>query len=235
MRCVRTRLLTAIPETQITKLNSIGYFTVKQYSYSYKPRRSSLITSSKSRYMFELKSLAIRNNKTYVAENIILTHQDVEIFLDFETLPNESYVYLIGIVVIEKDTITSKSSFWADTDKEEQKIFEKLFDFIKKVGDCTIYHYGSFEIKELNKFNKKHNNIYTNEVNNIIDNSINILSYFYATIYPPTYSNGLKDIANSIGFDWTKKNATGLLSIVWRKRWDIKIQKNCRIDCSCIT
>lgn len=216
------RLLSSIPETQVQKLNNIGYFTVKQYSYSYKPRRSSLIISSKSRYKFELKSLAIRNNKTYIAEDIILNHQDIEIFIDFETLPSESYVYLIGVVIVKKDKIISKLSFWADSYKEEQKIFEELFRIIKSIGSCTIYHYGSFEIKELTKFNKKHNNIYTSEINNIIDNSINILNYFYSNIYPPTYSNGLKDIANFIGFDWSKKYASGLLSIVWRKRWDFK-------------
>ena len=102
------RLLSSISESQIKKLNNIGYFTIKQYSYSYRPRRSSLITSSKSRYKFELKSLAIRNNKTYVAENIILNHKDIEIFIDFETLPSENYVYLIGVVVTEKNEIIRK-------------------------------------------------------------------------------------------------------------------------------
>lgn len=219
------RLLSSISESQIKKLNNIGYFTIKQYSYSYKPRRSSLITSSRSRYKFELKSLAIRNNKIYVAENIILDHNDIEIFIDFETLPSENYVYLIGVVVTEKNEIINRSSFWANSCDEEQKIFEKLFSFINKIGSYTIYHYGAFEIKELKKFNKKHNNIYTKDINNIINNSINILKYFYDNIYPPTYSNSLKEIANFIGFNWTKKNASGLLSIVWRKRWDFNTSK----------
>lgn len=219
------RLLSSLPESQINKLNKKGFFTVSQYSYSYRPRRSSLITSSKSRYKFELKSLAIRNNKIYITENIILNHKDIEIFIDFETLPNENYVYLIGIVMVEKGEITRKLSFWANSYREEQKIFENLFSFINHIGDCSIYHYGSFEIKELNKFNKKNKNMYTSKIKYIIDNSINILNYFYSNIYPPTYSNGLKEIANFIGFKWTKKNSSGLLSIIWRKRWDFKNSK----------
>ena len=215
------RLLSSISESQIKKLNNIGYFTIKQYSHSYKPRRSSLITSSKSRYKFELKALAIRENKTYVAENIDLFHKDTEVFLDFETLPSENYVYLIGVVLFKKNIMINKLSFWANNCIEEKVIFEKLFTLIKNIGSCTIYHYGAFEIKELKKFNKKYNDCYTQDINYILENSINILKFFYSNIYPPTYSNGLKEIANFIGFNWTKQDASGLLSIIWRKMWDL--------------
>lgn len=215
------RLLSSISESQVKKLNNIGSFTTKQLSYSYKPRRSSLITSSKSRYKFELKALAIRENKTYVAENIDLYHKDTEVFLDFETLPSENYVYLIGVVLFKKNIMINKLSFWANNCIEEKVIFEKLFDLIKDIGLCSIYHYGAFEIKELKKFNKKHNDYYAQDINYILKNSINILNFFYSNIYPPTYSNGLKEIANFIGFNWTKQDASGLLSIIWRKTWDL--------------
>jgi hypothetical protein len=38
----------------------------------------------------------------------------------------------------------------------------------------------------------------------------------------PTYTNGLKEVASFLGFQWTDKNASGLQSIVWRKRWEEK-------------
>lgn len=50
---------------------------------------------------------------------------------------------------------------------------------------------------------------------------VNILSYIYAHIYFPTYSNGLKEIGRSIGYSWTAPDASGIQSIVWRSRWEI--------------
>ena len=39
-------------------------------------------------------------------------------------------------------------------------------------------------------------------------------------IYLPTYTNGLKEIANFLGFQWSADNASGLQSIVWRQTWE---------------
>jgi len=39
-------------------------------------------------------------------------------------------------------------------------------------------------------------------------------------LYFPTYSNGLKEIANFLGYNWSNKDSSGLQSIVWRWKWD---------------
>lgn len=57
-------------------------------------------------------------------------------------------------------------------------------------------------------------------INKIISRCYNVLSLLYTHIYFPTYTNGLKDIGNYIGFCWTEKNASGIESIYWRKLWE---------------
>ena len=54
----------------------------------------------------------------------------------------------------------------------------------------------------------------------ISHHSQNVLSLFTSSIYPPTYTNGLKDIANFLGFQWSEEDASGIQSIVWRKKWE---------------
>ena len=49
---------------------------------------------------------------------------------------------------------------------------------------------------------------------------MNVLNLIYGTVYFPTYSNGLKDVASTLGFSWTEKNASGIQSLVWRHRWE---------------
>ena len=48
----------------------------------------------------------------------------------------------------------------------------------------------------------------------------NTLSVIYSHVYFPTYSNGLKDIGRCLGCSWSEPDASGIQSIVWRKRWE---------------
>src|SRR5205823_2346738 len=54
----------------------------------------------------------------------------------------------------------------------------------------------------------------------ILARVVNVLSLVHAHIYFPTYSNGLKGIGRYLGFRWTTPDASGLQSIVWRKKWE---------------
>ncbi len=47
-----------------------------------------------------------------------------------------------------------------------------------------------------------------------------MLSVIYPYVYFPAYSNGLKDIAGHLGFAWSEPDASGVQSIVWRRRWE---------------
>jgi predicted RecB family nuclease len=57
-------------------------------------------------------------------------------------------------------------------------------------------------------------------VANTISTSINILSLIFAQIYFPTYSNGLKEIARYLGYEWGDPSFSGLQSIAWRHDWE---------------
>ena len=49
---------------------------------------------------------------------------------------------------------------------------------------------------------------------------MNVLSLIHSHFYFPTYSNGLKAIAGHLGFRWSESDASGIQSLVWRKRWE---------------
>jgi transposase len=53
-----------------------------------------------------------------------------------------------------------------------------------------------------------------------IDGAVNLLSFIFARIYFPTFSNGLKEIARYLGFRFSGSPASGLEAIVWRHRWE---------------
>jgi hypothetical protein len=204
----------------IIKKKNRGIFTVLQFSYTFKPRKKKLSTPHSSRIEWALKALALREKKTYVQEIPKFHDAETEVFLDFEGLPDENIVYLIGLIVSKNHT-EKKYSFWANSEKDEEKIFLQLFEILLSLKNSIIYHYGNYEILCLKRFNRKSNNRYEEELNFILKHSVNILSFLALNVYPPTYTNELKDIAQFLGFTWSEMDASGIQSIVWRKRWEL--------------
>ena len=215
-------LLGRMSQKEKSKLNNKGFFTIHQLSYTYRPKKPSKKVNKPQRSDYALKALSIRENKTHIIEIPKLPTSKTEIYFDIESLPDENFSYLIGVIIIEKET-KKQFSFWNDSlsDEDRDKIFVNFIDTILSYRDFRIYHYGSYEIKLLKKYNKRLENKYDKEIEIIVNKSVNILSFFSSHIYPPTFKNSLKDLANYIGFKWADKNASGIQSIVWRKKWEL--------------
>ena len=213
-------LLSGIKEKDIGKYNKKGIFTVNQLSYTFRPRRKRKKSSINIiRQNFALKALALRENKTYIYEKPIFSNKSTKIFFDFEGLPGLGFCYLIGFLIFDKNSVTMQS-LWADSKKEEQDIFQEFINIIYDFKDCGLYHYGNYELKHLKRVNKTMDQSNREKANLIIDSCSNILSLIYSHIYFPTYSNSLKDIGKHLGFHWSEKEASGIQSIVWRKKWE---------------
>ena len=54
---------------------------------------------------------------------------------------------------------------------------------------------------------------------NAIDSALNLFSVTFAKMYFAAFSNGLKEIAGSLGYKWRAGISSGLESMVWRNRW----------------
>jgi hypothetical protein len=100
--------------------------------------------------------------------------------------------------------------------EDEGRIFDLLLDELGRLGEFTLFSYGSFEKTFLKRMRKR--TARTELVDRAISSLVNILSVVYTHFYFCTYSNGLKDIGRLLGFEWTE-NASAIQSIVWRLRW----------------
>lgn len=208
-------LLAGLKPNEIVQKNNRGIFSVKQLSYLFRPKKNPY---QKRKFLPELKALAIREGKTFIQVIPSLKPVETEVFLDFEGIMDRDFNYLIG-AIIRNNNIEKGYSFWADSDEAEAKIFIELINLLKSLGNFTIYHYGSYETKALKKISKKlpqHHEF----LNLMLSNSFNLLNVFIHGVYPPTYSNGLKEIARFLKFDWTEKEVSGLQSTIWRYLWE---------------
>src|SRR5712691_260121 len=130
-----------------------------------------------------------------------------------------NFHYLLGLVIHDEGKV-NHHYFWADNKDEETMIFQQFLALLRQYPVFTLFHYGSYEAKYLQKMRRSLGDETAQYLEQIIKSSCNLLSFFYSHIYLPTYTNGIKEIANFLGFQWTAGNASGLQSIVWRKTWE---------------
>lgn len=210
-------LLDKVTPKMVYQYEKKGIFTVKQLSYLFKPRKRKRRTRKPPSIIYkpELQALAIRTGVIYLQELPEVLRHSIEIFLDIESIPDQDFYYLIGMVICQ-DNETEKYSLWANNNYEEEKIFKEFLAIINQYPNSPIYHYGNFELRALKRLTQK----YCPESKDITIRLVNINNHIYGKIYFPVYSNKLKEVGRYIGSNWTSIKASGLQSLVWRYYWD---------------
>ena len=111
--------------------------------------------------------------------------------------------------------------FWADDETGEKRIWDEFRAVLSAISNPRIIHYGSYETIFLKRMCERYGGPREGSTAaTAIEHPTNLLSFVYARIYFPTFSNGLKDIAGYLGFQWSGSPASGLEAIVWRHRWE---------------
>ena len=113
-------------------------------------------------------------------------------------------------------------SFWANELSEEKEIWAAFLQTLAKIDNPQLIHYGSYETTFLKRMQARYREAVEPPafLDQLIAESVNVLSVIYAQIYFPTYSNGLKEIAQYLGFQWSESDASGLNTLMWRSQWE---------------
>jgi len=193
-----------------------GIFTVKQLSYVYKPRRrGKRAPKALVQHQPELQALALRTGKTYLHELPALTRHETELFLDIEGVPDQRAYYLFGLLVHQAGAATYRA-FWADGPEDEEQSWRQLLATLDELPAAPIYHYGRYDHQAITTLARRYHTDHTG----LNQRLINLNASVYGKIYFPVRSNRLKDIGRFLGASWTEPEASGLLSLVWRQRWE---------------
>jgi predicted RecB family nuclease len=208
-------LLDRMTPKLMRKYHDKGIFSVKQLSHLFKPRRSRKKAKRQVRHSLELQALAIRTGKIHVEHLPELPRSPVELFLDFEGVPDCDSYYLAGLLVCRGGE-AEYESFWADGATGEAAMWSALIERLAAFPDSPVYHYGSYEKKGFVTLAKRHSS-----GDGLSDRLINVASSVYGKVYFPVRSNGLKPLGRFLGAAWADPQASGLQSLVWRHRWEM--------------
>ncbi len=214
-------LFANLPDKERSRLNNKGIFTVNQLSYTFRPRRRiKRLAARPEKYHHSLKALAIRERKIHVVGTPTLRIEGTPIYFDVEGLPDRDFYYLIGIR-LEGDTSGIRHALWADAAVDEERIWSAFLAVISGIDNPVLIHFGNFESRFLKRMCQRYGSPPEDSpVAKAITASVNVLSVIFAQVYFPTYSNGLKEIARFLGFEWSDPSVSGLQSIAWRCRWE---------------
>ena len=214
-------LLSGLTEKEQARLNQKGIFTVNQLSHTFRPRRRpKQLIAKPEKYHHSLRALAIREKKIHVVGQLQVPAHGTFVFFDVESLPDRDFYYLIG-VRIEAGENSTAHSFWANSSSDERTIWNDFLTVLSAVENPILIHYGSFETKFLKKMCARYGSPLEGSIAaEAIASSLNLLSLMFARVYFPSYSNGLKENARFLGFEWSDATAEGLQAIVWRHLWE---------------
>jgi predicted RecB family nuclease len=215
-------LLATLKAKERKTQNDKGIFTVTQFSYTFRPRRSSVRRPLKSlKHEPALKALAIRKKQIHVVGTPVWSKLDYPIYFDVEGVPDREFYYLIGLRYLSGGSYVQRS-FWADDPSDEKVMWVECLNALALISQPRLIHYGSYETQFLRRMKARYSSASTNcgLIDHLISSSLNIVSFTYSQIYFPTYSNSLKDIARFLGFEWSDGDPSGLRALMWRSDWE---------------
>jgi hypothetical protein len=94
---------------------------------------------------------------------------------------------------------------------------------LKEIDNPKIVHYGAYETRFLKHMRERWKPTAEDAefVDRLVEGSVNLLATMYGRIYFPTLSNGLKEIARWLGFQWTWRQASGTAALLLRRCWEL--------------
>src|SRR5207245_471604 len=95
-------LLRGLGEKEVSGYARKGILTLTQLAHTFRPRRKGKRAAPRTHHRYHaLQALAIRDKRVYLFGTAEVADAPVKIYLDIEGLPDEGFVYLIGMTVVE--------------------------------------------------------------------------------------------------------------------------------------
>ena len=93
---------------------------------------------------------------------------------------------------------------------EEKRIWTDFLGILSGIENPVLVHYGGYETSFLKRMCSRYGEpVKDSPLAKIIKSAVNLLTFIFAQIYFPTYSNSLKEVVSSLVFMWSHTNLSG--------------------------
>ncbi|MBW4561568.1 MAG: TM0106 family RecB-like putative nuclease [Mojavia pulchra JT2-VF2] len=151
-------------------------------------------------------------------ENITFT-APIEIYFDIEAQPDLNLNYLLGVLIVDRQTNTEQFySLLADRPEDEELIWQQFLDLIGQYPEAPIYHFCAYEFDTVKRLAKLYHTPYSS-VRPVLNRFVDVYEQLTQSVALPIESYALKAIARWLGFEWRDKEASGAKCIYWYDQW----------------
>ena len=188
-------LLRGIGEKEVKSYARKGIFTLTQLAHTFRPRRKGKQEGDRDAdsTTMRLQALAIRDKTDLRLRDAATSAEPGADLPRHGGRPDEGFVYLIGMIVVEGGTET-RHSFWADSKEQEARDLRAVLGARSaSTRTSSVFCYGGYERAFLKRMRKQAKR--KSLVDRVLKALVNVLSLIYSHVYFPCYSNGLKDVA----------------------------------------
>lgn len=163
---------------------------------------------------------ALTNDEVIVFKTIKLPEPSpYDIFYDIESIPNEQFHYLMGMVVRRSDGWVYEYDL-AEQRKDEPAMWRSFLDrldqFLEHDG-AHVYHYGAYEKTSIKQLTERHGG--AAQAERLLDRLVDLEKVIKKSIVLPLQSYSLKAVAPWLGFQWDSETTTGGGSVVDFIHW----------------
>jgi predicted RecB family nuclease len=213
-------LLQGMRRGHIAEQNKKGIFTLRQFSYTFRPRRP----PKRARHPatprhFALQAQALRENRVYIHGTPELPSTDPAVYVDIEGIPGRAFYYLIGMLIVRGDT-EQYQGFWADDRGHQVDMLTQFADAVGALPGAPLFHYGSYDVKAIEALRDGMGNTQRSTIDPVLAACCNVLSLVHPHCYFPLYSNRLREVARFLGYEFTGPIRSSVDSIIFRERWE---------------
>ncbi|BAY94272.1 MULTISPECIES: TM0106 family RecB-like putative nuclease [unclassified Tolypothrix] len=155
---------------------------------------------------------------TLPIENITFT-APIEIYFDIEAQPDLNLDYLLGVLVVNRQTNTEQFySLLATKPEDEGLVWQQFLDLVGQYPEAPIYHFCAYEFDTVKRLAKLYQTPYAS-VRPVLNRFVDLYEQLTQSVALPIESYALKAIARWLGFEWRDKEASGAKCIYWYDQW----------------
>ncbi|TAE61424.1 MAG: TM0106 family RecB-like putative nuclease [Nostocales cyanobacterium] len=149
----------------------------------------------------------------------IINTASIELYFDIEAQPDLNLNYLLGVLVVDRQTNTENfHSLLAENPEQEGLIWQQFLDLVNQYPHAPIYHFCNYEVETIKKLGNLYNTPYT-AIHPILTRCVDIYEQLIQNVALPIESYALKAIAKWLGFAWRDSEANGAKCIYWYDQW----------------
>lgn len=217
-------LVPGVTPTRYEQLQAIGVETVESLAAACEINMGDLIGVEVA-LQLKLQAQSIVENRAILKSSQLLRHYqaiptaNIELYFDIEAEPELNLDYLLGILLVNRQTNTKQFyPFLAETPEEEGIIWEQFLSLVMSYKNAPIFHFSEYEVETIKRLAKLYNTS-RKEIEPLLSRLVDLHQQVISSVTLPVESYSLKSLANWIGFQWRDRGASGDQSVCWYDGW----------------